>query len=165
MCGTSKNANEIRVKNFSNFFVEIENSLINNLTTITSFQCNTIYCMDEDSIKTFYKKFIGNISQLEKEKIFYSINDAFDKGVWVNSYFSIKNISWITLDYGDSFILVASRHNKKSKKIKTILMSKIKESKRMIKILQSTNKNILDFSFKREHSLRRLKDLTFKSKK
>lgn len=56
---------EIRSKNFTNYFVNIKKTNINNSIENTNFQSNTIYVVSEKNLEQFFSNnyFIGKIGK------------------------------------------------------------------------------------------------------
>lgn len=142
--GTSKAKNEVRVQNFTNYFVNIQPSQINNLEMQTNFQTNTIYIIPEDDLNIFFDEehsyFIGKSTTNEIKLIINQIDNSYSDGVHALSFFSNEYLKWLFIDNGKNFLYIASRHHKTLTKnvLKTTIKKYSKESRTLINNL---NKN------------------------
>ncbi|MDE5767414.1 MAG: type II toxin-antitoxin system PemK/MazF family toxin [Malacoplasma sp.] len=148
LLGTSKSKKEIRSKNFTNYFVNIKKTNINNLIENTNFQSNTIYTISEKNLEQFFSDnhFIGKIDKEDWNSVKKSIKLTFNDEVGIQSFFSSTYLRWVLFQHGKNFIYIGSRHHKSKIKniLNTSIKKNIKDSSILVKNINNSNNQLMN---------------------
>lgn len=124
--GTSKNPKHIKVKNFSKFYIKIDNSSINKLNKPSFVQVNILYIIKYKDLNNFISEknyYIGKILSKEKTDIAKQYNNAKNQEICSFTIYSRKFSKWFIGSTQANFKEIASA-NKKRKKEFAISISK-----------------------------------------
>lgn len=84
--GTSKTISEIKIKNFSKYFLKIEKGILNQLQKDTLFQTNLIYVIEYNNMSLFFCNYLGKLSFSEIDTLNKYIYNTFDNEIYLISF-------------------------------------------------------------------------------
>lgn len=134
--GTTKSRKTLRVKNFSKFYIKIDNSsIINKLNKPSFVQVNILYIIQDEDLNNFISGknyYIGKISTKEKTSIENAYNNAMSQEICSFTIYSGKFSKWFIGRTQANFKEIASANNKKKKEFAITISKNIKNGRREI---------------------------------